>query len=382
LLVEFQFIISIALIAGTYLVYKQISFMRNKELGYSKEQIYVTKVLRNLNPDARAKFKVFRNELKKYPKIKSYTITSEIPGKYIARQDYIRNVGEEMNENSICHFVSVKYDFIQTFGLKILAGRNFREEEKSRLVEGGTTPVLLNEKAVENLGFKNAEESINRQILFHSDGSIWTGEIIGVVNNYHQRSLKEDFDAIMFGAGMWQAEYICINVNTSNLHESVTFVENLYKEHLPGIPFEYFFLDEYFDAQYESDKKFGKVFGTFSLVAIFLASLGLYGLTTYLISKRKKEIAIRKILGATISGLFVLFSKDFIRLILIASIIVLPVMYFMADQWLNNFAFRINIGWMMFVLPIVILVVIALMTTSIQTIKSSSANPADTLRYE
>jgi putative ABC transport system permease protein len=381
-LVGFQFIISIALIAGTFMVYKQLSYMRNKDLGYNKEQIYVTKVLRDLNPVSRAKFKVFRNELKKYPNINSFTITSEIPGKYIDRQGYIGNIGEEMSENTICHYVSFKYDFIETYGLRVLAGRNFREDERSRFVKGATIPVLLNEKAIENLGFNDPEESIDRQFLFHSGSSIWTGEIIGVLNNYHQRSLKEDYDAILFAAGTWQAEYISINVNTSNIHKSVTYVENLYKEHLPGIPFEYFFLDEYFDSQYASDEKFGKVFGVFSLIAIFIASLGLFGLTTYIISKRTKEIAIRKVLGATIQGLLILLSKEFVRLIIIANLFALPVVYFLINNWLDNFAFRISIGWMMFVLPIVILLVIALATTSIQTIKSSLINPANALKYE
>jgi len=248
--------------------------------------------------------------------------------------------------------------------------------------EGSTIPVLLNEKAIENLGFKSPEESINRQFLFHSDGSILTGEIIGVLNNYHQRSLKEDYDAIMFAAGTWQAEYISINVNTSDIHKSVTYVENLYKEHLPGIPFEYFFLDEYFDEQYASDKRFGKIFGIFSLIAIFVASLGLFGLTTYMISKRTKEIAIRKVLGATVQGLLILFSREFVKLVIIANMIALPVAYYLISNWLDSFAFRINIGWMMFVLPLVILLIITFATISIQTIKTFVINPANTLKYE
>ena len=382
ILVGFQFIISIALIAGTYVVYEQISYMRNKDLGYNKEQIYVTKVLRDLNPEARAKFRVFRNELIKYPNINSFAITSEIPGKYIDRQGYIGNIGQEMSENTICQYVSFKYDFIETYGLKILAGRNFMEDERTRLKEGSTIPVLLNEKAIRNLGFNSPEESINRQFLFHSDGSIWTGEIIGVLNNYNQRSLKEDYDAIMFAAGTWQAEYISINVNSSDIHESVTYLENLYNEHLPGVPFEYFFLDEYFDAQYASDKRFGKIFGIFSLIAIFVASLGLFGLTTYMVSKRTKEIAIRKVLGATVQGLLILLSREFVTLVIIANMIALPIAYYFIGNWLDNFAFRINIGWMMFVIPLVILLIITFATISIQTIKTFVINPADTLQYE
>ena len=381
-LVGCQFMISIVLISGTYMVYKQLFYMRNKDLGYNKDQIYVTKVLRDLNPAARAKFRVFRSELEKYPGINSFTITSEIPGKYIDRQGYIGNIGEEMSEYFLCNYMSFRYDFLETYGLEVLAGRNFREDERSRLNVESIVPVLLNEKATQKLGFGSPKESINRQFLFHSDGSIFNAEIIGVLNNYHQRSLKEDYDAVLFAARTWQAEYISINVNSSELQNSIKYIQNLYTEHLPGIPFEYFFLDEYFDEQYASDEKFGKIFGIFSLIAIIVASLGLFGLTTYLISKRTKEIAIRKVLGASIVRLMILFSSEFFGLVIIANMIAMPLTYYWTRNWLDGFAFRINIGWMMFILPLVILLFITLATICFQTIKTFIINPAKTLKYE
>ena len=164
--------------------------------------------------------------------------------------------------------------------------------------------------------------------------------------------------------------------------ESIEYVEDQYSKLFPGNQIEYFFLDDYFDAQYASDKQFGKVFGLFSMLAIFVACLGFFGLTTYTISKRTKEIAIRKVLGSTIKGLLILFSRDFVRLIIIANLIALPIVYFFVNNWLQNFTFRISIDWTMFVIPLIILLSIALLTIGIQTIKTSMINPADTLKHE
>ncbi|HLF34848.1 MAG TPA: ABC transporter permease [Cyclobacteriaceae bacterium] len=382
LLVGGQFAISIALIAGTLIVYRQVSFMRNKDLGYNKEQMLVVKVPTVVDSTFASRAESFLNELENYSGQKKFTVASEVPGKWIPNVNSVKKEGSEEIEIFGCSYVSIDHNFIDTYEMKAVAGRNFRVNEYSKLIPGKIIPVMINEKAAEILGFKNPEESISEHILFTVGDLEWTGEIIGVVNNYHQRSFRMDYDPMVFGYYTWGIQYICINLNTGNLIESVAYIKDLYKSSFPGNPFEYFFQDDYFDMQYASDKQFGKVFGLFSLLAIIVASLGLFGLTTYIILKRTKEIAIRKILGASIQGLVILFSKDFIRLIVIANLLALPITYIFVNNWLNNFKFKININWIMFVLPMIVLLIIALVTTSIQTIRSSFINPANTLKYE
>jgi putative ABC transport system permease protein len=171
-------------------------------------------------------------------------------------------------------------------------------------------------------------------------------------------------------------------MNMGNASETIAFIEDRYEEAFPGNQFEYFFLDDYFDRQYAADQQFGKVFGLFSGLALFVAGLGLFGLSTFMISQRIKEIAVRKVLGATISSMVALFSRDFVRLVVIANLVALPVVYFLVDRWLDAFAFRIDIGWPMFVVPAVVLLIIALATVSVQTIRTGSANPVKSLRTE
>jgi putative ABC transport system permease protein len=382
ILVGFQFMISIALIAGTLIVIKQVSYMRNKDLGYNKNQVLVVEVPSVTDSTMATRAEYFINELRSNPNVNNFATTSEIPGKWISTLNGVRQEGRDETENIICHYISISSEFIDTYGLKVIAGRNFKEDEISMIGEGKITTVLLNEKAVERLGFENPENSIGRHISFLLGTQYWKAEIVGVLNNYHQRSLRQDYDALMFFSKSLGAAYLCISMNTSGIHESVSFIEKLYKESFPGNQFVYFFQDDYFDLQYAADRQFGRVFGIFSTMAILVASMGLFGLATYMISKRTKEIAIRRVLGASVQGMLILFAKDFIILIFISSIISLPAMYYLGHGWLENYAFKINLDWIIFILPVMILMFISLVTVSFQTIKSSMMNPAETLKYE
>jgi putative ABC transport system permease protein len=224
----------------------------------------------------------------------------------------------------------------------------------------------------------------NKKLIhFGFGGSDYIGKIVGIARDHHQRSLRGDYDPIIFfsRAGFF-GQYLGINMNMGNASETIAFIEDRYEEAFPGNQFEYFFLDDYFDRQYAADQQFGKVFGLFSGLALFVAGLGLFGLSTFMISQRIKEIAVRKVLGATISSMVALFSRDFVRLVVIANLVALPVVYFLVDRWLDAFAFRIDIGWPMFVVPAVVLLIIALATVSVQTIRTGSANPVKSLRTE
>jgi putative ABC transport system permease protein len=385
ILVGFQFFISLALITGTLIVYRQVVYMRNQALGFNKDQIMVIKSPAVIDSTINTRIDVFRTEIKRKPQIENFTTSSQIPGEWISNLDQIRAMGKDLNESFACHFYSIDEEFLETYGIGLVAGRTFKKNEYSDSFDGkNNNPVLLNEEAVKKLGFASPEESINQLIIYkYGSNENVKGEIIGVVKNFHQRSLKENIDPLLFHSLPWYAaKYYSVKGSPENIHESVDFIKNQYDKIFPGNYFEYFFLNEHFDNQYSSYKQFGRVFATFTLIAIIIAYLGLFGLITYLISKRTKEIAVRKIFGATIREMVVLFAKDFVRLILIAGSIALPCMYFLGKYWLNNFAFKITIGWIMLFLPVLILLIITLVTTSVQTIKSSLINPADTLKYE
>jgi putative ABC transport system permease protein len=385
ILVGFQFFISIALITGTLIVYSQVMFMKNQDLGFNKDQIMIIKSPAVIDSTITTKLDVFRNEIKRNPQIENFTTSSQIPGEWISNLDQIRAMGKDLDESFTCHFYSINEDFFETYGIPLVAGRNFKKNEYSGSFDGkSNNPVLLNEAAVKKLGFANPQESINQLILYkYGSSENIRGEIIGVVKNFHQQSLKENIEPLLFHSLPWYAsKYYSVKGRSGYIHKSVDFIRDQYNKVFPGNYFEYFFLDEYFDNQYSSYNQFGRIFATFTLIAIIIAYLGLFGLTTYLISRRTKEIAIRKILGSTIKEMVVLFARDFVSLIIIASIIALPFIYLLGKFWLNNFAYKINLDWMMFVLPVLILLIITLFTTGVQTIKSALINPAETLKYE
>jgi putative ABC transport system permease protein len=206
--------------------------------------------------------------------------------------------------------------------------------------------------------------------------------VIGVINNYHQESLKNNLDPVIFTLGTSYNNFYSLKLSTDNLDKTIASIQTKYAQFFPDDPFEYFFLDEFFNQQYREDQQLGQVFALFAGLAIFVACLGLFGLASFTISRRTKEIGVRKVLGAPISTIVYLLSKDFIRLVLLSFIIALPVGYYAIYYWLQNYAFRIGISWELFVLPGMLILLIALLTVSIQTIKAASVNPVKSLRSE
>jgi len=383
-LVGSQFVISVALIAGTIMVFRQVTFMRNQELGYVKDQLLVVKSPLVGDSTFRQRLETFKTELKRNPDIHSLAPSSEVPGRMISQLNFIRNRSEGSESNFLCYHFRIDRDFIETYDLDLVAGRNFREDERLISPDEKTNPVMLNEKAIESLGYKSAGEAVDQLINFGlGSRDDWVGEIVGVVSNHHQRSLKEGYDPIIFFPSPgFSGQYFTINLSMQNPSETVAFIEGQYEAAFPKNQFDYFFLDDYFDRQYAADQQFGKVFGLFSTLALVVACLGLFGLSTFMIAQRTKEIAVRKVLGATLSSMVVLFSKDFVKLIVLANLIALPLVYLGVKNWLNNFAFHTNIGWMMFVVPATLLLIISLVTVSFQTFKTGSGNPVKSLRQE
>jgi putative ABC transport system permease protein len=376
-----QFAASITLIIGTLTVYQQLSYMRSKDLGMN---IHQTLVLNN--PDVvdstfNSKLQFFKNELMKHPAIKYVVSSSSIPGK----TDNILRGGLMLSGNpdgtgSTHYGFGVDHHFIDAYDIKLLAGRNFSEDFGT-----DKDAMIVNIAALKILGITKPAEAIGRKVE-----TSWTNEktIIGVVNDFHQKSLKTAYDPIVFvldnrgDRGYYSVKLNITDASQQNLPEVIGAVNKVWNQAFPGNPFDYFFADAYFDEQYKSDQRFGKAFALFACLAIFVACLGLFGLVAFTTAQKTKEIGVRKVLGASESTIVLLLSRDFMQLVVIANIIAWPVAYWVMKQWLQNYAFRIDISLWLFLLPTVLVLLIASLTLSFQTMKAARTNPVKALKYE
>ncbi len=384
-LVGSQFVISVVLIAGTIAVFRQVSYMRNADPGYSMDQLLVVKSPPVTDSITFVRMRTFPVEMTGKPGVNNITVSSEIPGRQISHSHFTRNQHEGREEQFLYYQFFVDRNFLTTYGLEIKAGRNFREGEHipGWGEEIRTVPVIVNEKTIQLLKFKKAEDAVGKMIYYGLGARDWPAEIIGVVENHHQRSLKDDYDPIIYLPGAdFFGQYFTLNVDMKDLPGTISRVQGKYEESFPGNQFEYFFLDDHFNRQYAAEQRFGKVFGLFSALALIVAGLGLFGLSTFMTLQRTKEIAVRRVLGATITSMLTLFSRDFMRLIFIANLVALPLVYFLVEKWLEGFAFRVAIVWTMFVIPALLLLIISLLMVSVQTIKTGLVNPVESLRSE
>ena len=372
-LVVLQFAISVALIVGTLGVREQITFMTNYDLGLNIEQTMVIRGPGVADSTYADKIISYESELLKSPEISQFSLSTLIPGNRTSNAGGIRLVGMDESESKQYGFFWVNNGFIDLYGLDVIAGRKFAEESFR-----DTNTVIFNEAAVKHLGFDKPEEVIGKRIEFWGDQPT----VIGVVKDFHVLSLKEEFRPTIMRYYPILGSFQSIKVNTANLEETIAYAEEQYKSFFPGNPFEYFFADEYFDAQYKSDRQFGQVFGIFTVLAILVACLGLFGLASFIIVKRTKEIGVRKVLGASVGQIIYLLSRDFLLLVIGANIVALPLAYWGISYWLETFPVRMAISPWLFILPFLIVVFIAWATVSLQTLKTANANPAKSLRYE
>ncbi len=379
-LVVMQFMASIALISGTIIVYRQLNFMMRRDLGMNIDQVLVTerpaisdtnRVVYNSSID------VFRNEIKKDPSISAVSASLTVPGKQREYKGTIKKNNIPGSDSTIMRVNSMDYEFLETFKMKLVAGRNFSPD----FPKDEDTSVIITETGVRLLGFKNPEEAIGKA-LYVPDFGGWRPIIVGVVNDYHQVSLKKVMDPTIFFCTIHGGEFYSMRVKTANLAETLQQVRQSWAKAFPGNPFEYFFLDDFFNRQYENERKFGKLFTGFAFLAIVIGCLGLFGLSAYTASQRIKEIGIRKVLGASMMDITTMLSRDFIKLIIIAIIIASPIAWFVMNKWLQDFAYRVNLDWWVFALAGLAALVIALITISFQAIKAAMANPVKSLRTE
>lgn len=369
-----QFIASITLIVGTFTVYQQIDFMQSRELGINIDQTLVLNSPNVVDSTYEQKFQVFKQRISQNAEVSAVTASTSVPGSQPGwNAGGIRRLSQGEDEAKQYRVIMMDHDFVETYKLAIVAGRDFSGE-----ISGEEKNVMINESSVKQLGYSKPEDAVNDQIFFWGD----TFRIVGVMKNYHQESLKKAHEPLIFRYNNAPGGFYSIKFNTSHVKESIAKFEEEWAVIFPGNPFIHFFLDDHYNEQYQADQRFGKVFGIFSALAIIIACLGLFGLSSLTAIQRTKEIGVRKVLGASVSGILGLVGKDYIILMVIAIALSIPLAAWAMNGWLQNFENRIALSWYIFALPGLFVTVIALGTVSIHTLKAARLNPAKSLRYE
>lgn len=372
-LVVFQFLATIVLITCTFTVYRQITYMRNQAVGAAINQ---TLVLRTPGLDSVRflHFKYFKDELLKLSGIDGVAASTEVPGQSPGwNAGGIRLITQTEHDSKQYRVLGVDYDFIDLYHLQMVAGRKFSEAYPH-----DQASIILNEAAVDYLGFPKAQDVLDKELFFWGD----TFKIVGVVKNYHQQSPKADFEPLLFRCIPDAGGYCSIRINTADIHSLIDKIEKEWDTSFPTDPFDYFFLDDHYNNQYKADMQFGKVVGLFSSLAVIIACLGLFGLSSLSAIQRTKEIGVRKALGASVSGIVMLMGRGFMILIGVAIVLSIPLAWWTMHYWLGNFASRIALSWWIFALPSLAVVAIAMGTIAFRTLQAAHTNPATSLRYE
>ena len=383
-LIVLQFTASALLIATALTVHAQMTYLGSKDLGFDPEQTLVV-----LTPNVRAddeifaeSDRVFRAELLRYPAIQQVTYSSSIPGETIGWiTPEVRREGSGVETAREYKTIEIGAGFLEQFGLKLVAG-SARDYDPSG---GRNIPCLLNEAAVKALGFESSEAAVGRYFISERPNRTDRCEIQGVVRNFHQRSLREAYEPIILRfAEDWveSSTHYLMKVETGDLASTLSRIETHYRAQFPGNAFEYFFLDDFFNVQYEADRRFGVILSLFTVVAAAIAFLGLFGLASFSAEQRTKEIGIRKVLGASAAGIVWLLTSEFAVLVAAGIVVGLPLAYLAVQGWLNEFAFRISIGWWFVAAPGIAVVLIALLAVGYQSLRTALADPVKSLRYE
>jgi len=373
-LVVVQFSVSIVLIVATTVVFQQLSYIENKSLGFNKDHILVTSYPGTLTKQ----FESFRQELVKNPAIRAVGRSSRIPsGRLLDDQGaQVIEGGKSVATNIELKYITTDFGFMDTYGMKMAAGRNFSREYLT-----DTANYIINETAVQQLGWKTAQNAVGKDLTYGNT----KGKVIGVVHDFHFESLHQPIIPMLFFLPSPSSGYynsISIKVNGNNVQSAINTIRDTWHQYVPNIPFDYTFLDDRFQKLYDAEQQESQLFTIFSCLAIFIACLGLFGLSAFTISQRIKEIGVRKVLGASVSQIVVELSRSFLALVIIASVIALPVAWIFMHRWLLGFAFRIDLSWWVFLSAGIIAFIIAFATISFQAVKAANVNPVKSLRSE
>jgi len=374
-LVVFQFLISTALIIATIIVYQQLHFMQNKKLGYDKDQVLVIQDSNGLDSNQ----SVFKEALMKDPRVLHATISRDAPvgrgeGEMDGSQVYAKENKEHETQSEIhANFFHVDYDYMSTLGMQMKAGRNFSKDYVS-----DSTAVVINEAAVRDLGWKNSDQAMGKSII---SSGLHEYHVIGVVQDFNYASAKQRIVPVLMMLGR-NSGSVLVKIRTTDIGGFMSSVKNTWNQLNSRTPFSYYFLDEKFASLYGAEEKTGKIFTRFAVVAVLIASLGLFGLVAFTTERRTKEVGIRKVLGASVQQVLVLLSREFILLVCIAFCFSIPLTWWAMHHWLDNFAYRISIRWWVFAAGGIMAVMVAMLTVSFQAIRAAIANPVKSLRTE
>jgi len=375
-LVVLQFVAAIVLITGAIGFYRQLRFMQNRDLGVNIQQTLVLQQSARQDSSSIPAFQAFVNDMESNPAIQSVTASTSVPGSEVGGSSGFTLKNSQAEKR--CRVFGIDKKFIPAYGLTITGGRNFSNDQPA-VDTSVVINVIVNEKAAKILGFNKPNEIVGKEML----GAGFNCKVIGVVKDYHQESLQYDFDPIVFYPEEERAfGNFSLKFNTGNLPALMDFVKQKWNTHFPGSPYRYFFLDERFNAQYNNDRLFATVLWLFTIIAIIIACLGLFGLSLYTIAKRTKEISIRKVLGASLVQITGMITKDYLKLVLLAGFVALPLAYMLVSNWLKKYAFHVDIGVWFFILPVLFIIVIALVTVLYQSLKAALSNPVRSLRSE
>ncbi len=369
-LIIFQFSVSVILIIGTAIVHSQLDYFKNKKLGFEQDQIVTVGMPANLEE---TRFNALENELKSFSGIDAVIRASSIPGGNTIQFGYTSQQNPDAKPGFMSTY-SVDYNFIDLLSLEIIEGRKFREDFGT-----DTSAFVINETAARDLGFETPHQAIGEELSMEEGKS---GTIIGVMKNFHYSSLRQPIGPLVMHISPRRYTLVALKLRANEVEEALAHLETTYRSFFPDRAFSFTFLDERIERQYLEENRLGSIFGYFSFLAIFIACLGLFGLASFTTEQRTKEVGIRKVLGASQFSLLQLLTKEFLILVSIANLIAWPVAWLIMNRWLENFAYRTDMGWGIFLVAGALALIIALATVSWQAIKVSLANPVSALRHE
>jgi putative ABC transport system permease protein len=368
LLVLFQFGVSIALISSTLSVYRQMRFIRNLNLGFSKEQLMIIPLN---DKKILSKIKSFKQDLLTNPNILSAGATSDLPGEMKWITD-IEFDGSSKRSPLVITYLEIDKDFIKTFGVHLREG--YLPGDTTTPYSG--TQYLLNESAVKKLGW---EKPLGKRFSCYNGKE---GFVTGIIGDFHFKTLHKEIEPLFLYIREEEPRYLGVKLNTNDIAGSVAFIKHQWNNIVPDSPFEYFFYDSYYDQLYKKEALFGKIIFIFSLIAILIACMGLFGLAAFFSERRTKEIGIRKVNGAVVAEILKMLNKEFIKWVVMSFIIATPVSWYIMHKWLQTFAYKTELSWWIFCLAGILAMGIALLTVSWQSWRAATRNPVEALRYE
>lgn len=374
-LVVVQFTISIALIICTTVVMNQLHYIKNKNLGFKKEQVVVIPAK---DESLANRYDAFKTGLLKNPGVLKAAVTERIPGSRSTSDRVFLREGMDKSQSQIVRYFSIDTDFIPVLEIQLAAGRNFSKDFTTDK-EG----LILNEAAVKKFGWQSPEAALGQGILIPESATKYTKfTIVGVVKDFHYKSLHQRIEPLILFLDPANVAFVMVKIKTGDIPATLEFLENKFKAFSPAFTYEYYFLDESFDNLYRSEERVQTIFKFFTILAILISCLGLFGLVSFTAERRRKEVGIRKVLGATVANIVLHLSREFVILTLIANLIAWPAAYIAMSRWLQGFAYRTGIGIGTFILSGLVALAITLLTVGYQSVKTALANPVNSLKYE